>query len=93
VHAGHDYLMNNLGFTLDREPRNAEAARLRTELADRPAPAMPVTTLGEEKRFNTFLRLQNPEIIAGLRVKFPELPENPEPREVFQCLRSLRNHW
>jgi len=93
VHAGHDYLLNNLGFTLDREPENAEAARLQRELADRPAAAMPVTTLSEERHFNTFFRLQNPRIIAGLRERFPDLPEQPSPREVFLGLRSLRNNW
>jgi hydroxyacylglutathione hydrolase len=54
---------------------------------------MPVTTLGEEKLFNTFLRLQNPVIIAGLREQFPDLPEKPSPREVFVALRALRNKW
>jgi hydroxyacylglutathione hydrolase len=93
VHAGHDYLLNNLGFTLDREPDNAEAARLQRELANCPAAAMPVTTLAEERHFNTFFRLQNPRIIAGLRERFPDLPEQPSPREVFLCLRSLRNNW
>ncbi len=54
---------------------------------------MPVTTLSEERQFNTFFRLQNPRIIAGLRERFPDLPEQPTPREVFICLRSLRNNW
>jgi hydroxyacylglutathione hydrolase len=93
VHAGHDYMLNNLGFTLDRERDNPAAEQLRTALADRLAADMPVTTLGEEKRFNTFFRLQNPQIIAGLREKFPELPEIPSPREVFVHLRALRNKW
>jgi hydroxyacylglutathione hydrolase len=93
VHAGHDYLLNNLAFTLDREPGNATAQALRAELANRAALDMPVTTLGEEKRFNTFFRLQNPEIIAGLRQRFPDLPEQPTPREVFVSLRALRNKW
>lgn len=93
VHAGHDYLLNNLGFTLDREPDNAAAAGLQRKLAGQPATAMPVTTLAEEKHFNTFFRLQNPRIIAGLRERFPDLPEQPTPREVFICLRSLRNNW
>ncbi len=93
VHAGHDYMLNNLGFTLDREPGNAEASRLRAALADQLATDMPVTTLGEEKRFNTFFRLQNPEIIARLREKFPDLPPAPSPREVFVALRALRNKW
>jgi hydroxyacylglutathione hydrolase len=93
VHAGHDYLLNNLGFTLSREPGNAVARDLAQQLAQQAAPDMPVTTLGEEKLFNTFFRLQNPAIIAGLREHFPELPETPSPREVFVCLRALRNKW
>jgi hydroxyacylglutathione hydrolase len=93
VHAGHDYMMNNVGFTLDREPGNQIAQELRATLANRLAMEMPITTLGEEKRFNTFFRLQNREIIAGLREQFPELPENPSPQEVFVRLRALRNKW
>lgn len=93
VYAGHDYLQNNLGFTLSREPGNAAAQQLAGRLAGVAATEMPVTTLGEEKEFNTFLRLQNPAIIAGLRQHFPELPEQPSPREVFVALRALRNKW
>jgi hydroxyacylglutathione hydrolase len=54
---------------------------------------IPLTTLGEEKHFNSFFRLGNPEIIAGLRQHFPDMPENPSPREVFVRLRELRNKW
>jgi hydroxyacylglutathione hydrolase len=93
VFAGHDYLLNNLGFTLSREPGNAIARNLATQLAPQAALDMPVTTLGEEKLFNTFFRLQNPAIIAGLREHFPDLPEQPSPREVFVRLRALRNKW
>jgi hydroxyacylglutathione hydrolase len=93
VYAGHDYLLNNLGFTLSREAGNTDAKDLSTKIATFAAQDMPVTTLGEEKLFNTFLRLQNPVIIAGLREHFPELPERPSPREVFVALRALRNKW
>ncbi|MBV9620580.1 MAG: hydroxyacylglutathione hydrolase, partial [Gammaproteobacteria bacterium] len=55
--------------------------------------AAPVTTLAEEKRINTFLRLQSPEVIARLREKFPELPASPDARTVFVRLRELRNRW
>jgi hydroxyacylglutathione hydrolase len=93
IYAGHDYLLNNLRFTLSREPRNAVAFDLANTL-DGTAPLdMPATTLGEEKLFNTFFRLQNPAIIAGLREHFPELPQQPSPREVFVALRALRNKW
>jgi hydroxyacylglutathione hydrolase len=93
VHAGHDYLLNNLGFTLDREPGNVVAHDMKVSLADCTALDMPLTTLGEEKRFNTFFRLQSPEIITGLRERFPELPDQPSAREVFIALRALRNKW
>jgi hydroxyacylglutathione hydrolase len=93
VMPGHDYLLNNLAFTLDREPSNPVARSLMGELAGRDALAMPVTTLAEEKTFNTFLRLRNPEIVAGLRERFPTLPAEPSPREVFLALRELRNGW
>jgi hydroxyacylglutathione hydrolase len=93
VYAGHDYLLNNLSFTLDREPSNAVANRLRTTLQNCTALAMPVTTLGEEKLFNTFFRLQNPEIIARLRAVFSDFPESPTTRDVFVKLRELRNRW
>jgi hydroxyacylglutathione hydrolase len=93
VYAGHDYLLNNLGFTLSREPSNAIARDMAQRLALQAALDMPVTTLGEEKEFNTFFRLQNAAIIAGLREHFPELPAMPTPREVFVSLRALRNKW
>lgn len=93
IYPGHDYLMNNLGFTLSREPGNSAAREMQRRLAGTPPLKMPVTTLGEEKNLNTFFRLGNAEIIGGLREHFPELPEQPSPREVFVSLRALRNQW
>ena len=93
VYPGHDYLENNLDFTLDREPDNARAAELLPE-ARRQDPHRPrVTTIGLEKEINTFFRLTNPSVIRGLRAAFPDLPEDPDPREVFLRLRELRNDW
>lgn len=93
VYPGHDYIENNLGFTLDREPDNATAAILRDEIREQdPSKAM-VTTLGLEKEINAFFRLQNKTIIKGLRERFDDLPEAPSPKEVFLKLRELRNSW
>ena len=93
VFPGHEYMARNLAFTLDREPGNADAAKaLPMAKAQKPEDAR-VTTLGEEKRFNAFLRLQNPEIIAQLRERFPEIGEKPDARTVFVRLRELRNSW
>jgi hydroxyacylglutathione hydrolase len=93
VYPGHEYMARNLAFTLDREPGNAEAAHaLALARAHEPV-ATRVTTLAEEKRVNTFFRLQNPEVIARLREKFPEVGEKPDARTVFVKLRELRNKW
>jgi hydroxyacylglutathione hydrolase len=89
----HEYMARNLAFTVDREPGNVDAAKaLPMAKAQKPEDAR-VTTLGEEKRVNAFLRLQNPEIIARLQERFPEIGEKPDARTVFVRLRELRNSW
>jgi hydroxyacylglutathione hydrolase len=94
VYPGHDYIQNNLAFTLDREPDNRDAAALQTELKEAHDPQRAlVTTLAQEKRINTFFRLTNPTVIQKLRERFPELPDEPSPQEVFVKLRELRNRW
>ena len=93
--AGHDYIENNLKFTLAREPGNAAAQDLLPQVSGQahdPA-ASRVMTLADEKRYNTFFRLGNEEVIAGLRERFPELPERPDAKTVFLKLRELRNSW
>jgi hydroxyacylglutathione hydrolase len=90
---GHDYLENNLRFTLDRESDNM-AARQRLEQATGHDPAQAqVTTLAQEREHNTFLRLDSPSLITILRRNFPDLPEQPDRRTVFSKLRELRNRW
>jgi hydroxyacylglutathione hydrolase len=63
------------------------------EVAGHDPATMRVTTLREEKQFNTFLRLTSPSVIAALRQHFPDLPEKPDPKTVFVKLRELRNQW
>lgn len=93
VYPGHDYIANNLRFTLDREPDNARAKTLLPDVEDQdPAHAM-VTTLGLEKEINTFLRLYSPSVVARLREAFPDLPDEPDEETVFLKLRELRNSW
>ena len=94
IYPGHDYITNNLAFTLDREPDNQAAANLLAALEDSHDPdAAMVTTLAQEKEFNTFFRLTSPSVIRRLREAFPDLGESPSPREVFLKLRELRNSW
>ena len=93
IYPGHDYLSNNLGFTLDREPDNERARLLLSDVRDQDPNAALVTNLDLEKEINTFFRLRNTSLIATLRDAFPDLPEHPEPRTVFLKLRELRNSW
>jgi hydroxyacylglutathione hydrolase len=93
VYPGHDYLANNLRFTLDREPDNTEAARVLAQFGAHDPEHAHVTTLAEEKRINTFFRLRSPTVIARLRDAFPDLPEEPDAKTVFLKLRELRNRW
>ncbi|MDZ7644246.1 MAG: hydroxyacylglutathione hydrolase [Woeseiaceae bacterium] len=93
IYPGHDYLENNLKFTLDREPDNDAARRLLEEEADHDPEQARVTTIAEERHINTFFRLQSPSVIARLREAFPDLPPEPAARDVFLKLRELRNAW
>ena len=94
IYPGHDYITNNLAFTLDREPDNAAAADLLAGLESSHDPDQPlVTTLGQEKTFNTFFRLASPTVVAKLREAFADLAAEPSEKEVFLRLRELRNSW
>jgi len=93
IYPGHDYIKNNLEFTLDREPDNVFASELLSRVKDQdPANAM-VTNLGGEKEFNAFFRLRSPSVIARIKEAFPDLPDQPDEMTVFLKLRELRNDW
>ncbi len=93
IYPGHDYITNNLEFTLDREPDNPKASSLLEAVKTQDPAAALVSTLALEKEINTFFRLSNPTVIARLREAFPDLPDAPDPRQVFIKLRELRNSW
>ncbi len=93
IYPGHDYLLNNLGFTLDREPDNQVAQQMIKDYENQdPANAL-VTSMADEREINTFFRLQSPTVVAKLAEEFPELGDNPDARTVFLKLRALRNSW
>jgi hydroxyacylglutathione hydrolase len=93
VYPGHDYLANNLAFTLDREPGNAAAAELLQRAKSQDPNQALVSNMALEKQINTFMRLGSPAVIARLRDAFPDLPAAPDARTVFLKLRELRNSW
>ncbi|MDE0310100.1 MAG: hydroxyacylglutathione hydrolase [Acidiferrobacterales bacterium] len=93
IYPGHDYIANNLAFTLDREPDNRAAADLLRKIENQDPNDALVTTIEMEKTFNTFFRLGSPSVIEQLRNNFPDLPDNPDRMTVFLKLRELRNSW
>ena len=93
IFPGHDYIENNLRFTLDREPDNTAAKAMLEQLSGQDLSHAHVTTMQAEREVNTFFRLTSRSVIAKLRESFPDLPDKPDPRTVFLKLRELRNSW
>ena len=93
IYPGHDYLLNNLAFTLDREPDNTRAKQLMHSYQNQDPNDALITTMADEKEINSFFRLQEPSIVAKLATDFPEIGDNPDAKTVFLKLRELRNSW
>jgi hydroxyacylglutathione hydrolase len=93
IYPGHDYLQNNLAFSLSVEPGNSSARHWQERCKDHDPERAPVLTLQQEREINSFFRLGQAGLIEGLRAKLPGLPARPAAREVFLALRELRNHW
>lgn len=88
VYPGHDYLENNLRFTLKFEPNNQAAKEWLDQVSSANyVPGSLQTNIGNEKSFNTFMRLDNQDIIDHLSL------DNSDPKQVFLALRSLRDKW
>ena len=93
VYPGHDYIENNLRFTLNREPGNVAAQALLNQVIGQDVNHAFVSTLSVEQEVNTFFRLGSAQVVAELRKSFSDLPEQPDTQTVFKKLRELRNSW
>lgn len=88
VYPGHEYLGNNLKFTLDREPGNEKAREmLNIYQTKKTEDEYPITNMGNEKQINTFLRLKESEVVENLP------GDTSDDKQVFLRLRELRNDW
>ena len=89
VYPGHDYILNNLKFTLSIEPDNSYASELLYRLENDVSHeyCTYLTTIGEEKKMNTFFRLNS----STIRQKLEKVASSD--KEVFVELRSLRDNW
>jgi len=85
---GHEYMENNLKFTLDREPSNIKASQwLKKYQQSNIHENALQTTLADERDINTFLRLNEDEIKNNLPHK------GSDEKETFMALRALRDKW
>ena len=93
VFPGHDYIVNNLEFTLSREPDNAAAQILLEAMRQWNGDTHFISTIATERLVNAFFRLDNEHIIVLLKQSFPDMSEKPDSEEVFIKLRALRDGW
>lgn len=91
LYPGHDYMKTNLQFALDREPHNQMASYWVDQVQAISPENMPVMTLGQERQYNPFLRLQEQNIRTRLKEQFPDMEDTD--RAVFKALRQLRDNW
>ena len=88
VYPGHEYLENNLRFTLSLEPDNLNAQRWLERAIQSDPRVVPITTcIGDERLFNSFFRLDSLQIRERLDCQLAS------EEQVFIALRSLRDNW
>ncbi|MDD3029628.1 MAG: hydroxyacylglutathione hydrolase [Alphaproteobacteria bacterium] len=94
IYASHELAEENVSFALSVDKKNFELQkRAATLLAQRKAgkPSVPMI-LGDEKRFNPFLRPDNADfrkVLATAGIA----PEDADPAAVFGLLRSAKDHF
>ncbi|NND82982.1 MAG: hydroxyacylglutathione hydrolase [Gammaproteobacteria bacterium] len=93
IYPGHDYIVNNLQFTLAREPDNQAAMSLLAAMQQWQSDKHFISNIAMERAVNAFFRLDSETVIRLLREQFPELPTQPDQEQVFLKLRELRNSW
>jgi len=89
LYPGHDYMKNNLGFSLNCEPGNKDALYWQGQVDPLSPDSMPYMTLGQERTYNPFLRLNS----ASLHQQLSKDTELTDERSVFKHLRALRDKW
>lgn len=88
VYPGHEYLVNNLEFTLSLDADNLAAKEWLVKAKNHDwAIANMVTTIGDERLFNTFFRLSDGVIRQQLNLV------GADEKAVFMALRSRRDNW
>jgi hydroxyacylglutathione hydrolase len=93
IFPGHDYIENNLQFTLDREPDNQSAQSLCAQFKAELSAESYVSTIGMEREINVFFRLDQAQVRAGIALSLNSDISKLDDRSTFVGLRSLRDNW
>ncbi|KAF5330412.1 hypothetical protein D9619_005853 [Psilocybe cf. subviscida] len=87
VYNGHEYTGGSLAFGQHVEPENPDIARL-VEIAKTNKITTGLTTIGDEKAWNVFMRLDSPEVLKATGSD-AETPKN----TVMDALREQKNKF
>lgn len=87
IFPGHDYIQNNLEFTLDREPDNQSAIDLRAKFQEGLDAESFVSNIGIEREINVFFRLDQAQVREGIGAGAQD------DQSTFIELRRLRDNW
>jgi hydroxyacylglutathione hydrolase len=90
LYPGHDYMKTNLDFSLAWEPNNSDAQYWKEKVGQLTSDEMPYMTLGQERLYNPFLRLESAALISNLKTKDENVITS---KDVFKALRKQRDHW
>lgn len=94
IYPGHDYIVNNLKFTLNREPDNHAASSLLTAMQQWPENTNHfISNIGVERAINAFFRLDSSTLVKTLEQEFDEITAASSNKDIFLKLRSLRDNW
>jgi len=88
VFCGHDYARNNLEFALSIDHNNPHINSKLEEVKKRNEV---LSTIGEEKKYNPFMRVGEESLISALKEKYLDMKT--DERSVFIKLRELRDNW
>lgn len=93
IFPGHDYIENNLEFTLDREANNEAALSLRDKFKNGLDAESFVSDIGLERQINVFFRLNENQVRAGLALSLDLDVASLDNQKTFIGLRKLRDSW
>ena len=93
IYPGHDYIENNLEFTLDREPDNQSAKELKEKFNNGLDAESFISDIGLERQINVYFRLDEHRVRLGIADSLKIDVASLDRQKTFVGLRGLRDNW